>query len=166
MDGILADFPHDIRSHVVFRMSLFATITDRGGKNSFHDAFGLSLREYRILAVIAYMQPTSLGDLVNECFLDKGQVSRNVSKLVEDGLVTRSIKGETSERGGQLQLTEAGEALYRKALQLGDEFNDRLMSGLSTEQREALSQALDILVENARDAFAWSEANKGEPKAR
>lgn len=162
MDGTLADFPHDIRSHVVFRMSLFATITDRGGKNSFHDAFGLSLREYRILAVIAYMQPVSLGELVGECFLDKGQVSRNVSKLVEDDLVTRSIKGETSERGGQLRLTEAGKALYKKALKRGDDFNDRLMSGLDTSQREALSEALDILVKNARDAFAWTQENKGE----
>lgn len=162
----MADFPHDIRSHVVFRMSLFSTITDRGGKNSFQNAFGISLREYRILAVIAYMQPTSLGDLVNECFLDKGQVSRNVSKLVEDGLVTRHSKGGPSDRGGQLRLTEGGEALYKKALELGDEFNDRLMSGLNTGQREALSQALDILVNNARDAFAWSEANKDDPKAR
>jgi DNA-binding MarR family transcriptional regulator len=166
LDDTLADFPHDIRSHVVFRMSLFATITDRGGKNSFYNAFGLSLREYRILAVIAYMQPVSLGDLVDECFLDKGQVSRNVSKLVEDGLVTRSIKGETSERGGQLHLTKAGEALYKKALKMGDVFNDHLMSGLNTEQREALSQALDILVENARDAVTWAEANNDDPKAR
>lgn len=147
-------------------MSLFSTITDRGGKNSFQNGFGISLREYRILAVIAYMQPTSLGDLVNECFLDKGQVSRNVSKLVEDGLVTRDSKGAPSERGGQLRLTDAGEILYRKALALGDEFNDHLMTGLNTEQREALSQALDILLDNARDAFAWSEAHKDDPKAR
>lgn len=166
MDGTLADFPHDIRSHVVFRMSLFATITDRTGKTSFHDAFGLSLREYRILAVIAYMQPTSLGDLVDECFLDKGQVSRNVSKLVEDGFVMRTVSGETSERGGQLHLTKEGEALYKNALKLGDEFNDHLMAGLDTEQRAVLSQALDILVENARDAFAWSQENKATPKAR
>lgn len=162
----MADFPHDIRSHVVFRMSLFATITDRGGKTSFYDAFGLSLREYRILAVIAYMQPVSLGDLVEECFLDKGQVSRNVSKLAEDGLLVRTVRGETSDRGGQLRLTEAGQALYENALKLGDEFNDRLMTGLTAEQRETLSQALDILVKNARDAVSWSEEQKAALKTQ
>ena len=146
----MTDQPHDIRAHVVFRMSLFATITDRAGKHSFAETFGLSLREYRILAVIAYMQPVSLSDLVAETFLDMGQVSRNVAKLVEDGLLTRE---DGAQRGGKLVLTQAGEALYAQALARGDDLNDQMMAGLSTEERAALSKALDHLIENAREKF-------------
>lgn len=139
--------PHDIRSHVVFRMALFTTITDRAGKHSFTQDFGLSLREYRILAVISYMQPVSLSDLVVETVLDAGQVSRNIGKLVKDGLVAR--KGG-AHRGGLLTLTEAGEALYRRALARGDALNDQIMADLSAEDREVLSRALDILLQTAR----------------
>lgn len=142
--------PHDIRSHVVFRMALFATITDRAGKHSFAQDFGLSLREYRILAVIAYMQPVSLSDLVAETVLDAGQVSRNVAKLVDDGLLARE-GGAT--RGGLLSLTQTGRALYERALARGDALNDEMTVDLSTEERAALSRALDILVAKARSSL-------------
>lgn len=139
--------PRDIRSHVVFRMALFTTITDRAGKHSFTQDFGLTLREYRILAVIAYMQPVSLSDLVVETVLDAGQVSRNVAKLVRDGQVAREGK---ARRGGLLALTPDGEALYQRALARGDDLNDQIMADLGAEDREILSRALDVLLKTAR----------------
>jgi DNA-binding MarR family transcriptional regulator len=147
--------PRDIRSHVVFRMALFATITDRSGKHSFTEAFGLNLREYRILAVIAYMQPVSLSDLVAETCLDAGQVSRNVAKLVEMGLLARE-GGAT--RGGKLALTQDGEALCARALNLGDALNDEMMEGLSAAERAVLSKALDRLLLTARAKLAAAQS--------
>lgn len=138
---------YDIRSHVVYRMALFATITDRAGKHSFAQDFGLTLRAYRILAVIAYLQPVSLSDLVTETVLDTGQVSRNVAKLVQDGLVERE---GGAQRGGLLSLTQAGQTLYAGALARGDELNDFITEGLSAEERAILSGALDKLLHKAR----------------
>jgi DNA-binding MarR family transcriptional regulator len=142
------DSDHDIRDHLVFRMSLFATITDRSGKNSFSAAFGLSLREYRILAVIAYMQPVSLTALVTECCLDKGQVSRNVTKLVDAGYLTRT--GGKPDRGGLLELTQAGTDLYRRALAYGDLLNDVIAASLTEEERRTVSVAMNKLLAAAR----------------
>lgn len=132
-------------------MALFATITDRAGKHSFSQDFELTLREYRILAVIAYKQPVSLSDLVTETALDAGQVSRNVAKLVQDGLVER--EGGV-ERGGLLGLTQAGQTLYAQALARGDDLNDLIMEGLSSEERDVLSRALDKLLVKARELLA------------
>jgi len=142
---------HDIRTHVVYRMALFATITDRAGKNSFAETFGLSLREYRILAVIAYLQPATLSRLVEETCLDAGQVSRNVTKLVEDGLVTRE---GGAQRGGLVRLTEAGQALYQKALARGDALNDLMMADLTPDERAVLSRVLDKLLVTARQKLS------------
>ncbi len=142
------EIDNDIRKHLVFRMSLFASITDRKGKHSFCKAFGLSLREYRILAVIAYMQPVSLSALVEECFLDKGQVSRNVRKLMQESLVRR--KGGGIERGGKLELTATGTKLYRKALAHGDDLNELIAECLTDEERRVMSVALDKLLISAR----------------
>lgn len=138
---------HDIRSHVVYRMALFATITDRAGKHSFSKDYALTLREYRILAVIAFMQPVSLSDLVAETVLDAGQVSRNVAKLVADGLVERE---GGAQRGGLLSLTQAGQRLYAGALARGDELNAYIMEDLSAEEQSVLSGALDKLLQKAR----------------
>jgi DNA-binding MarR family transcriptional regulator len=143
---------HDIREHIVFRMALFATITDRAGRLSFN-GFGLSLREYRILAVIGYMQPVTLTDLVAECYLDKGQVSRNIAKLVDGGLVARSKGKSEAERGGQLRLTPDGEHLLKQALARGDELNAEMAHNLTDEELAVLSSALDKLLVTARAKF-------------
>jgi DNA-binding MarR family transcriptional regulator len=150
----VTDKPHDIRAHVVFRMSLFANMTDRSGRHSFAETFGLSLREYRILAVIAYLQPVSLSDLVAEICLDAGQVSRNVAKLVEDGLLTRE---GGAQRGGKLVLSKEGQDLYRAALARGDDLNEQMMEGLSAEERAVLSKALDQLVAKAREIISQTQ---------
>lgn len=143
----------DIRSHVVFRLSLFTTIADRNGKVYFHERFGLTTREYRILGVIGYCQPVTLMRLVAECYLDKGQVSRLVSTLVDAGLVTRSADADTGARGGVLSLSESGAALLDQALKYGDELNDRALSVLSYAERQLFSEHLDRILAHAKIMF-------------
>lgn len=140
----------DIRDHVVFRLSLFTTIADRNGKVFFHDKFGISLREYRILAVIGYMEPVTMMGLVNECCLDKGQVSRIVSKLADADLVRRAMEPDHDARGGKLHLTDAGRTLLEAALQFGDDLNDQAMSVLSDGERLVFSEYLNRILAHAR----------------
>jgi DNA-binding MarR family transcriptional regulator len=140
----------DLRSHVVYRLSLFATIADRNGKFFFHERFGVSLREYRTLGVIGYKAPVSLMELVSECYLDKGQVSRVVAKLIDEGLVFRSNEGEANGRGGKICLTEKGHELLDEALRYGEDLNDKTLSVLSEGERHVFSEYLDRILENAR----------------
>ena len=143
----------DIRTHVVFRLSLFTTIADRNGKVYFHKRFGLTIREYRILGVIGYCQPVSMMRLVAECYLDKGQVSRVVSRLVDGGLVERVADADSGARGGDLILSDKGSVLLDEALKYGDELNDRALSVLSNAERQLFSEHLDRILAHARTMF-------------
>lgn len=151
--------PHsnDIREHVVFRMSLLTTIAERSGKIYFQSRFGLTLREYRILGVIGYTQPVSVIALATECFLDKGQVSRVVATLVDQGLVTRGT--DDAARGGTLALTQAGKALLTEALAYGDELNAISLSVLTSEELAAFSNSLDKLIAHAKVNYAAVKNN-------
>jgi DNA-binding MarR family transcriptional regulator len=144
----------DIRAHIVYRMSLFTTIADRNGKVFFLTRFGLTLREYRIVGVIGYMQPVGLVELADECYLDKGQVSRLVGKLIVDGLVERSLEGSDPTRSAQvLKLTKRGKALLSEALAYGDELNAETVSMLTETELHTLSTALDKVIAIAKLSF-------------
>lgn len=147
------DTPRDIRSHFVYRLSLYTTIAERNGKVYFHERFGVTLREYRILAVIGYSQPVSLMQLAQECYLDKGQVSRVVSKLVDEKLVAREKDTDPTARGGKLVLTETGQTLVNEALDYGDALNARAMSVLSPAEQQLFSEHLDRILAHARVMF-------------
>jgi len=143
----------DIRQHLVYRMSLFTTIADRNGKVFFQRRFGLTTREYRILGVIGYMQPVGLTELAEECYLDKGQVSRLVGKLAADGLVERPHDSAAAARSAQLHLTAKGSSLLSEALAYGDELNAQTVSMLTAAERDAFSEALDKITRMAKINF-------------
>lgn len=143
----------DIRDHVVFRLALYTTIADRNGKVLFPDRFGLTLREYRILGVIGYAEPISLMDLADECYLDKGQVSRVVSKLSAEGQIVRIHDDDVSARGGKLKLTDKGRALLDKALAYGQELNEKALSVLTDSERRLFSDWLDRILAHARSMY-------------
>jgi DNA-binding MarR family transcriptional regulator len=140
----------DIRSHVVYRLSLYTTIANRNGKAYFQDRFGITLTEYRILAVIGYAEPISLMGLVDECYLDKGQVSRVASKLEDEGFVRRVQDDDAGARGGKLRLTRKGRTLLKAALDYGDELNARSISVLTDQERRQFSKYLDRILAHAR----------------
>lgn len=151
---------HSIRGHLVYRMSLYATIADRNGKIFFQNRFGLSLREYRILGVISYAQPVSVMRLADECYLDKGQVSRVVAKLESEGHVQRHDDlDDPAARGGKIALTPSGKDLVEAALRYGDELNDRAQSVLTSDERVFFSNLLDRLLGQARAIHA--EVHRG-----
>jgi len=149
----MSEKDRDIRNHVVYRLSLYTTIAERNGKAYFRDRFGVTLREYRTLAVINYAEPISLTGLADECYLDKGQLSRVVSKLVDEGFVLRALDDDTGARGGKLQLTGKGRTLIDAALNYADELNDRAMSVLSDKERLQFSRYLDRILARARTLY-------------
>ncbi|KWV48466.1 hypothetical protein AS156_18495 [Bradyrhizobium macuxiense] len=143
----------DIRDHFVFRLALYTTIADRNGKVLFPGRFGLTLREYRILGVIGYAEPISLMDLADECYLDKGQVSRVVAKLSDEGNIGRIHDEDVSARGGKLKLTDKGRVLLGTALAYGQELNEKALSVLTDSERRLFSDWLDRILAHARNMY-------------
>jgi len=133
--------------------------------------FGLTLLEWRSIAMLGAYAPLSLKELARRAALDKSYASRTVSALIERGLIV-SERSDADARGVMLSLTKEGEALYRKVFPDAVARNERLLSSLTTEQRTQLMKMLDSLtvsarrvLEHERRAAAGEAVDDDEPVA-
>ncbi len=97
----------------------------------FRREHGVSLTEWRTLARIEAQQPVALRELVETSSIDKAQLSRVITGLVDNGYVTRSAHA-TDARSVQLKLAPAGKKLI-KALTASAQDRDRAFRACLTQ---------------------------------
>lgn len=154
--------PRDVRDLVSFQMAAFTTINDRIGQLAFAERYGITLREWRTLATIAYLQPALTTAVAHESFLDKAQISRIIAKLVDDGLVARiGLNGAASSRGGALELSARGTKLYKEVLVFAKELNGVILAPLTDREIEQLLAMLDRLVAKANERYLEVQGSVG-----
>ena len=107
--------------------------------------FGITRREWRMLAQLADSESMPSSALAERAALDRAQTSRAVSALVQKGLVARTPR-PGNRREVLLHLTERGRALYAALLPRVAAINQELLSVLS----ETEVATLDALVQRLR----------------
>ena len=107
--------------------------------------FGITRREWRMLAQLADSEGVASSALAERAALDRAQTSRAVSALVQKGLVARTPR-PGNRREVLLHLTERGRALYAALLPRVAAINQELLSVLS----ETEVATLDALVQRLR----------------
>ena len=125
----------DIRDLISFKLARLTSLNDRLGQRLFPQEFGITLQEFRTLAIISYLEYASVTSLAMESFRDPGQISRIVSNLIEKGLTERV---GANRRGGVLRLTEAGRTLVRQAVPFAADRVNLLLAELSDIERTQL----------------------------
>lgn len=152
-----ADAP-SIRNLVSYRLSRAASLISRGAALRYRREFDVSLGEWRALALLATGMPPSLMQLARAAGLDKAQMSRVVSSLVQRDLVAR----EGSGRSACLTPTPAGRALYGRLIAAAGERDGAFRAALSAEELATLETVLAKLVVEAR-RFIEAEAQTDGP---
>ncbi|WP_333705597.1 MarR family transcriptional regulator [Ottowia beijingensis] len=107
--------------------------------------FGITRREWRMLAQLGQGEGMASSALAERAALDRAQTSRAVSALVQKGLVARTPR-PGNRREVLLHLTERGRALYAALLPRVAAINQELLSVLS----ETEVATLDALVQRLR----------------
>ena len=146
--------PVGIRALLSYRINALANQLSRGAALRYKREFGVSLWEWRTIALLgepAAEQGNVLSqtDLARLAGLDKGQVSRVVSGLAGRGLVLRNVDASDA-RGVRLSLTRAGRRLYEGLIAAAAERNDVLLGTLSAAEHAMLESALARLNAMAR----------------
>ncbi len=111
--------------------------------------FGLTLLEWRSIAMLGGFAPLSLKELARRAGLDKSYASRTLSGLIERGFVI-SERNDADARGVMLRLSDEGRALYETVFADALTRNERLLSPLSSEQRKQLMEMLRALTHSAK----------------
>lgn len=109
---------------------------------------GVTIPEWRVLAVISQKDRMAARDVVAMTPLDKMAVSRAVVALEEKGLVRRSEHPE-DRRVALLALSAEGRAVFNRIARLALDFEKQLVDELSPEERRRLRESLSRL-----EAFA------------
>ena len=132
-----------IRDLLSYRVSRTAGAMSRSAALRYA-GFGVSLQEWRTLALLAAGGPLGLTALARAAGLDKAQMSRAVTALVTRGLVRRSPPpGGT--RATALSLSRAGQALYARLIGAAAERDRAFRACLAPGELAVLEAALDKL---------------------
>ncbi len=112
--------------------------------------FGLSVPEWRLLAMTVRFEPVRFSELVANSSIDKGQASRTLQLLTKRGLIaTRSPAGGVRRSGDSapviLTVTAKGQKLYATLLPVAQRNQARLLHLLTREERKALYVILNKL---------------------
>jgi DNA-binding MarR family transcriptional regulator len=127
-----------------YRLSLLSNTVSRAIAKIYADRFGLTIAEWRVVAVVArYDRPTQ-NDVGLRTAMDKVRVSRSVSALVRRGLVRR--RADTADRRRQtLELSPRGWSVYRAVAPLAVAHETKLLQALAAEDRLLLDRLLATL---------------------
>ena len=112
--------------------------------------FGLSIPEWRVIAILGRFPGLSAVEVAEHTFLDKVAVSRAVTKLIKAGRIDRQF-ADADRRRSILNLSEAGRDVHDRVAKLALDFERDLISGLSEDDVTDLNRLMDRLLERASD---------------
>ena len=146
-----------IRDLLSYRLHVVANLLSRGAEMRYRREHGVSLWEWRTVALLGAQAPQSLNDLARAAGIDKGQMSRVVSGLAARGVVSR-LADSRDARALRLSLTPAGRRLYRALIRSAIERDETFLDVLGAQERRALDAALTKLTRRAREHIQREKA--------
>ena len=115
-------------------------------------AFDLTIDMWRLLSVLSYRGTQRQVDLVDMTSIDASVVSRQVTKLVRLGLVTRR-PSETSNREVVIELTAKGRAQVERIIPNAHKLERIAAAGVPAKDMAVVKRSLRRMYENiARQA--------------
>jgi DNA-binding MarR family transcriptional regulator len=134
---------------VPYRLSVLTNIVSMSIADAYEREFGLSIPQWRVIAVLARYPDLSAIEVAERTAMDKVAVSRAVQGLLSSKRLVRNYdRGD--RRRSVLRLSAGGRAVYTRVAPLALEYERRLLDALSPSDRRALDRLLDRLVDRAR----------------
>ncbi len=148
----------ELERFLPYRLSVVANLVSKAFARRYGDAFGLSIPEWRVMAVLGRYAPASSQEVCERTAMDKVKVSRAVARLVSAGLVARRDNPQ-DQRLNSLTLSRRGRSVYQDIVPLARAMERDLLDGLSAEE----SAQLHALLGKLQARVAHLAANGGGP---
>ncbi len=131
-----------------YRLSILAQTVSGALSKQYGERFGLSVPQWRVMAVLGRFAPLSANQVCERTVMDKVAVSRAVATLLQRGLIERAIDDKDRRRSA-LRLSKKGREIHHQIVPLALDYERRLLAGLNQQEQTALSVALDKLLKGA-----------------
>ena len=123
--------------------------------------YGITRREWRVLAVLEKEQGILPSQLAERVQLDRARISRAITSLVGKRLVAREPK-PGNRREAVLTLTDKGQQVYDGMLPLAVDINRALTAVLTPDDARRLDAMLDRMQARAEGLVADAELPKAD----
>jgi len=139
----------DLDRFVPYRLSVLTNRISNAIARHYSERFGLSIAEWRVMAVLGQSPELSASEVALRTEMDKVQVSRAVASLVRRRRVRKTLDGADG-RITRLVLTPRGRAIYDEIVPQALELEERILSGFDSKERAALDRLLSKLSDESR----------------
>lgn len=130
-----------LEDYLPYRLSVVTNRVSKAFSRFYESEFGLSVPEWRVMAVLARFAPVSSNEVCERTAMDKAKVSRSISKLIAADLVVRKTN-PIDHRLIMLTLSRRGRKVHQKIVPLAKEWEEQLLEALEADEREQLSRLL------------------------
>jgi DNA-binding MarR family transcriptional regulator len=133
-----------------YRLSVLTNTVSRELARAYADRFGLTIPQWRVVAVLGREEGLSSGEMCERTVMDKVTVSRAVAGLVADGRLLRATDPEDRRRS-VLRLSARGRRVYERIVPLARAYERQLLGAFEPDERALLDGLLERLTERASE---------------
>ena len=133
---------------VPYRLSVLTNKVSRALARRYAERFGLTIPQWRIVAILGHTPDLSAGEVAERSVMDKVTVSRAIAALEADGRLVRRVDRDDRRRS-RLRLSASGRSIYARIVPLARRYETKLLSTLSARERSALDDLLTRLTQQA-----------------
>jgi DNA-binding MarR family transcriptional regulator len=136
----------ELENFLPYRLSVLAQLVSESLHDLYAGPFDLAVTEWRVMAALGRFAPLTASEVGQRIVMDKVAVSRAVAGLMKRGLVERTAD-RADRRRAPLKLSARGRGVHARIVPLALEYEAKLYSALTPEERrqfDALSDRLFI----------------------
>ncbi len=127
-----------------YRLSVLSNQVSQGIAETYAERFGLSVTEWRVIAILGRFPQIPASQIVERSAMDKVAISRAVRRLFDCGLVRRE-RDASDRRARPLSLSDRGLEVYAAIVPAALAYERRLLNALTDGERKMLVTLLDKL---------------------
>jgi DNA-binding MarR family transcriptional regulator len=138
-----------------YRLSILTNRISNAIAQHYSQRFGLSIAEWRTIAVLGQSSGLSARDVALRTEMDKVQVSRAVASLVRRRRVQKSAD-DADGRVTRLALTLRGQLIYDEIVPQALKLEEQFLASLDTKERAAFDRLLEKLSNPPKLSIAYA----------
>ncbi len=143
-----AETPLDLDRFMPYRLSVLSNRVSSAIAKEYSERFGLTVPEWRVMAVLGGAPDLSARDVAERTAMDKVQVSRALDSLTRARRVARTPDPRDG-RIARLALTAKGRAIYDEVVPLALHLEEVFLSALKPEERRSFDALMAKLARQA-----------------
>jgi DNA-binding MarR family transcriptional regulator len=133
-----------------YRLSVLSNTVSTAIAGAYQQRFGLTIPEWRVMAVLAMNPGLSAAEVAQRTAMDKVAVSRAVTSLLKQRRIARRM-ARADRRRSLLQLSSAGRRVYAQVVPFALAYERALVEPLTAKERATVDRAIRILLGRATE---------------